>query len=266
MGPEILAPFRRTAVVDIDPGLTQLWWADGDLELEGYDAYFTVGENVALGRAPVPDGGVQWNYVPPCVDLDAWPACPPASDGAAWTTVTNWWPNGAELDGTDVDNSKRAAFEPLFGVPARVPAPLELAIGAIGDDEELELLGRNGWRVRDAEQIVATAELQRAYVQGSRGEFSAARGLYVEGRVGWLSDRTVCYLASGRPAVIQDTGAPSLLGHEGLMTFVDADSAVAALTAAESDYEHHCRAARALAEEQFAGPVVAARVLEVALA
>lgn len=259
--PEVVAAFPRTVLVDYDPGFTQLWWSRGELAVGAYDAYFTVGAGVASGRARVPDCGVRWRYTPPCVDLSAWPepSAPPA-DGA-WTTVSHWWGEWEELSGEEIDTSKRAGFEPLLDLPARTGVTLELALGGLEDEEERERLERHGWRVRDSDAVASGSQGYRSYVQASRGEFSAAKPLYVATRSGWLSERTVCYLASARPALVQDTGAGDCRG-EGLLTFTDAEDAAAKLALAERDYERHCRAARRLAEEQFSGTVVAARLLE----
>ena len=113
----------------------------------------------------------------------------------------------------------------------------------------------------------ATPERYRAYIQRSRGEFSYAKPVYVELVTGWISDRTACYLASGKPAVVQDTG-PSrfLLDAEGVFRFRTVDEAARALARVESDYDRQCRLARALAEEHFDARRVVGRVLERALA
>ena len=82
----------------------------------------------------------------------------------------------------------------------------------------------------------------------------------------WISDRTLCYLASGKPAVVQHTGKSRFLPDAaGLFRFRNLDEAAGALSAVESDYERHSRLARELAEEFDARHVVA-RVLERALA
>jgi hypothetical protein len=259
--PDIVRAFRRSVLVDIDPGLTQLWWSDGDLDLGGYDVYFTIGHRVASGLASVPDCGVKWHLTSPCVALDAWPACPPPPEESAWTTVTHWWGEWQAFAGDDFENSKRAGFAPLLELPAHVDAPLELALGTLDDDHERESLERHGWRVVDAQSVASTPEQHRLYVQRSRGEFSAAKPLYVKCATGWLSDRTVCYLASGRPAVVQDTGAADLGTGEGLLTFTDIGDAQAALDRVERNYHEHCRSARKLAEERYAGDAVAGRLL-----
>lgn len=258
--------FRRSALVDIDPGLTQLWAARGDIELDGHDVHFTIGEGIATGVASVPDCGVRWRYVAPCVALDAWPEVPAAEDGA-WTTVSHWWESGTgiELAGEWLDNSKRAGFEPLLDLPSRVGARLELALGGLDDDAERAWLETCGWRVRDAWEVTASPDRYREYVQRSRGELSAAKPAYVLMRTGWLSDRTVCYLASGRPAVVQDTGAVGTPPAAGLLLFTDAAGAAAAINRVEDDYAHHSRAARELAQERFDGREVVRALLADAL-
>ena len=120
-----------------------------------------------------------------------------------------------------------------------------------------------GWRLRDAWDVSGTPESYRAYIQRSRGEFSVAKPTYVQLASGWISDRTVCYLASGKPAVVQYTGPSRYLPEaEGLFRFKSMDEALRGLAQAESDYERQCRQARALAEEHFDGRRVAARVVE----
>jgi hypothetical protein len=82
----------------------------------------------------------------------------------------------------------------------------------------------------------------------------------------WISDRTLCYLASGKPAVVQHTGASRFLPDaEGLFRFRSLEEAARALSTAESDYERYGRLARALAEEYFDAHKVVGRVLERAL-
>jgi hypothetical protein len=92
----------------------------------------------------------------------------------------------------------------------------------------------------------------RRYVQGSGAEFSVAQGIYVETQSGWFSDRTVRYLASGKPALVQDTGfGRNYPVSEGLVAFSTPEQAIAGAERIWRDYEEHCRAARTLAEEYF---------------
>jgi glycosyltransferase involved in cell wall biosynthesis len=114
--------------------------------------------------------------------------------------------------------------------------------------------------------VTATPQDYAAYIRSSRGEFSCAKPSCFLLQNAWISDRTVCYLASGKPAVVEHTGPSRYLPDaEGLLRFRDLDEAAAMLEAAESDYERHSRAARALAEEHFDARKVVTRVLEKAL-
>src|SRR5689334_21678909 len=72
----IVRRFRRSALIDIDPGLLQIWMTNGNLHVARYDLDFTIGETVGTRSARFPDAGRRWLYTPPCVDLEWWPACP----------------------------------------------------------------------------------------------------------------------------------------------------------------------------------------------
>jgi hypothetical protein len=86
----------------------------------------------------------------------------------------------------------------------------------------------------------------------------------VESRGGWFSDRSICYLASGRPVLAQDTGfSRSHPVGEGLLAFQTLDEAVAGVEEIAAHYPRHCRAARAMAEAQFESGKVLTRLLEV---
>lgn len=264
----VVSRFRRTALVDLDPGLLQIGMSRGDLAVERHDAYFTIGETVGTPRALFPDGGVRWLYTPPPAFLGAWEPLP-SEVGAAWTTVTNWWGEWIEIDGKTIDNEKRTAFLALLDLPARVPAKLELAMTP--DEHTMttdgRLLTEHGWSVRAAWETCGTLEDYRDYIRRSRGELSAAKRSCRILANAWVSDRTVCYLAAGRPAVVEHTGPSRFLPDaEGLLRFRDVDEAAAAIRAVEADPEHHARRARELAEEQFDGERVARSVLERALA
>jgi hypothetical protein len=121
--------------------------------------------------------------------------------------------------------------------------------------------------VRDAWEVCSTPDDYRSYIQGSRAEFSCAKPSCALLANAWISDRTLCYLASAKPAVVEHTGASRFLPEaEGLLRFRDMDEAVAKIEAVEADYDRHSRLARELAEEHFDGEKVLRRVLELALA
>jgi hypothetical protein len=262
-----LGRFRRTAFVDRDPGLRQIWLDAGRLDIPTHDLHFSIGETVGAGSASFPDGGRRWHHVPPPVFVPAWPMSTAGPD-AAYSTVAHWWAGTEQIaPGREVLNDKRAAFLRFAELPGRVAEPIELAVN-LGDDDwgEQAFWESRGWGVIDAWAVSSTPWAYQDFIRRSRGEFSCAKPLYVELDTAWVSDRTVCYLASGKPAIVQHTGPSSFLPDaEGLFRFSTMDDAVAAFAAVEADYEHHCRAARALAEEHFDAQTVVGSVLELAL-
>jgi hypothetical protein len=262
----VVRRFRRTAFVDTDPGTLQIWMTTGDIRLAPHDIYFTIGETVGTPAARFPDCGIRWHYTPPPVYLPEWPAVA-ADPGAPYTTVTHWWGGTFEFQGMTLSNEKRVAYLEHVLLPSRTTAQLELAV-CLGQhfEEWRSRFEPLGWRIREAWEVSDTPEHYRSYVQRSRGEFSCVKPYCVTIANGWTSDRTICYLASGKPAVVQYTGPSRFLPEaEGLFRFRSVAEAVRALETAEADYQWHCRRARALAEEFFDGQRVVARVLEQAL-
>jgi hypothetical protein len=258
---QVVERFRRSALVDVDPGLTQIWISERGMTVAPHDVYFTIGETVGQPGTLFPDCGLTWQYTPPAVFLPAWPPTP-ADSAAPYTTVTSWWGGWMDFRGENYANRKRDGFFPFLDVPRRAPVPLELAIsGAAGPD--MAMLREWGWRVADALIVAATPWDYQRYIQASRGEFSCAKPSCVRLQNAWISDRTLCYLASGKPVVVQHTGQSRFLPDaEGLFRFRDVDEAARCLEAAAADYERQCKLARALAEEYFDAKTVAGRVLE----
>lgn len=255
---QVVGRFARSALVNIDPGLLESWTAAGAIAIVPHDACFTIG-----GRTF--DATRRWIPTRPCVALDHWPVSPPA-DGAAFTTVTGWygneWVEGD--DGTPFRNDKRAGFLPFLDVPRRCAQPLELALD-LGDDPENEraTLSQKGWRLAAAPEVAGTPDLFRRYVTSSLGEFGCCKPAYARWGTGWVSDRTVCYLASGKPAVVQDTGPNPLLDDAGgVLRFATVDEAAASLEKCAADYDSYCRDARATAERHFDARKVVGDVLE----
>jgi hypothetical protein len=262
----ILAQCRRSAFIDIDPGLTQIWIANRQLVLPPHDSYFTTGETVGAFGTRFSDCGLLWQYTPPCVALDFWPICS-APAGGAYTTISHW--DGSEwvLDGGDqYDNNKRMGFLPYLELPRGVDVRLELALSLGGDERERASLENNNWVVREAASVAGTPLKYQNYIQGSRGEFSCVKPSCVRLQNAWISDRTLCYLASGKPAVVEHTGPSRFLPDaDGLLRFRSFKEARSRLHEAELKYDHHARAARALCEQHFDARRVVGRVLERAL-
>lgn len=267
LAPEVLARFRRTALVDIDPGLTQVWMTDGGLPVAPHDAYFTTGETVGMSGSDIPDCGLRWHYTPPPVHLAAWPATSPAPRGAPFTTVSNWWGEWVRLRGECFENSKAVGFADYLDLPARTSSRLELALSLADDSQRVrQMLEAKGWSVQDAWERVPTPAKYLAYIQSSRGEFSCAKPSYLRLRNAWVSDRTLCYLASGRPAVVQHTGESRILpDRAGLLRFRTPAEASEMLGIADADPAGQGRLARQLAEEHFDSVNVCRRFLERAM-
>jgi hypothetical protein len=266
--PATVARFRRSALLDIDPGLLQVWVSAGQVRLAPHSVYFTIGETVGRPTAQFPDAGLEWQYTPPCVALDWWPVTAVADD-APFTTVSHWyaeeWLEAA--DGSCYRNDKRTGFLPFLDLPERTGQRLELAVCLRGDEEERMRLEEKGWRVCEANEVAATPWGYQRYIQSSRGEFSCVKPSCIRFQNAWISDRTLCYLASGRPAVVEHTGPSRFLPDAGgLLRFHNVEEAANSLELVESDYDRQCRLARALAEEHFDGRKVVQRLLERALA
>lgn len=267
----VVERFRRTALVDIDPGLSQIWMSKQQLRIARHDRYFTTGETVGRPGSGFPDAGLVWKHTPPCVALEWWPPCL-APAVAPFTTVSQWYTDEWVEDAEGLfSNDKRTGFLPFLDLPHHTDQPLELALcltwineteRTILRDEEATLRER-GWRVRQAHDVTSTPWDYQRYIQQSRGEFSCAKPSCVRLQNAWISDRTLCYLASGKPAVVQHTGPSTFLPESaGLFRFHTVEEAARCLDRAVADYERHCRLARALAEEHFDAKRIVQSVLE----
>jgi hypothetical protein len=244
----------RRLYLDVDPGFTQLWQEEEgiDMRLGGYDAYATVGLGFDRPGRTVPDCGRDWIPTPPPVVLEEWPwsDTPERFD---YTTIANFRGYGSITANGRFYGQKAHSLRRIVELPRRSGRRFTLAL-AIDPAErnDLEALRENGWRLVLPSAVAASPADYRRFVRTSRGELGVAKSGYVEGRCGWFSDRSVCYLASGRPVMAQDTGFRELLPvGEGLFAWDDIDGIEAALEALDADYGRERRAARALAEEYF---------------
>jgi hypothetical protein len=268
LGRDLVSRARRSALVDIDPGLLQHWIGEGLIAPAAHDVYFTTGETVGTPSDPNGDCGIQWVRIRPPVALEAWPySYDPHAE--AFTTISSWWGERDYVRAGDgyYDNTKRAGFLEFADLPQHSDQPLEIALFLADTDEpERRSLEERGWRVRHSREIAGTPEDYRAYVQRSRGEFSWAKASCMRFANAWVSDRTLCYLASGKPVVVQHTGPSAVLPDgEGMFRFRTLAEAARALEAVNADYERQCRLARRLAEENFDADVIVGGMLERAL-
>jgi hypothetical protein len=252
----------RKVLIDSDPGWNHFrnfpkWDANpnwqGSHGYRAHDFFFTYAERIGRPDCVLPDFGLKWQPTRPPVVLDCWAAAPP---GAKWTTVMTWNNFQETIQHNGVTyGTKELEFHKIETLPTRVAAKLELAVG--GASAPREHFRALGWDVTESENISRTAEEYRRYLQGSRGEFSVAKNVYVATRCGWFSCRSVCYLAAGLPVVVQDTGFSEFIPTgEGLFAFSNLDKAAHGIETVEKNYARHQRAARELARTQFASDVV----------
>ena len=253
----------RRAYIDIDPGFTQIWAHDIDMALERHNFFFTVGQNVGRPEFKIPTLGIDWQTILPPVVLNLWPAhiderC------QRFSTIADWRGSQEAAFQGEYYGGKRDEFARILRVPSETKQRMEIAL-CIGqyDHEDLGLLSQHGWHVRDPYSHAGDPHSYREFIQYSRAEFSVAKTGYVKSNSGWISDRTACYLASGKPALVQSTGfEPRLPTAKGLLTFRTFEEAVAGIDVINSDYLSHCHAARQIAEERFNSDIVLSSVIE----
>lgn len=258
---------------DDDPGFTQFWHAAGHAgaRLDGHDFFFSLGANIGATDCPIPTGGLTWRPTRPPVVLEDWPnrtaqgAKPDAaSPFNRFTTVASWrGAYGPVQHGGKTYGLKAHEFRKFIEMPGRTGHTFEIALHIHpADQRDLKALRAHGWTIADPKQAAGTTDGFRRYVQDSAAEFSVAQGIYVDTNSGWFSDRTVRYLASGRPALVQETGfSRHLPTGEGLISFRNMDEAVEGAHDIVRNYEQHCRAARRVAEEYFASDRVIRELL-----
>ena len=261
--PELLAASRRRVFLDIDPGFGQVWRELGLADVfEGHDDFVTVGLNVGSEGCGVPTCGLRWLTIPHPVVLER---CPVVEGGGGFTSVGSWRGPYDRLEYRGRSLGQRAhEFRRFAALPSRVEAPFRVALEIDESDEaDRALLRDNGWQLADPQQVAGSPAAYLRFVQGSLAELTVAKGIYVELQSGWLGDRTACYLASGKPALVQDTG---LAAHyplgEGLLAFSSFDEAVDGARRILDEYPVHAGAARRLAETEFDSRLVLPRLLE----
>jgi hypothetical protein len=252
--------------IDLDPVFTQIRHLTDAAARERalqHTCFFTVGENIDGGRSTVPDDNLPWQRTRQPVVLDFWPVTP-ARPSRVFTTVM-LWDSYAPVDHNGVRyGMKSASFAPYFELPERVGPVLELAVG--GDTAPRQTLCDKGWRIRDSTAETVDPWTYQDYIQSSRGEFSIAKHGYVISRSGWFSDRSLAYLASARPVILQETGFSDWLPTGlGVIPFSTLDEAVDAVHETIGRYEIHCHAARTLAAEYFDAFKVLPRMIESAM-
>jgi hypothetical protein len=249
-----LASVRPRVLIDLDPGFSQLWAMEASsIEdvLGRHDLYFTVGSNIGTTRSSLPTLGIDWRPIWNPVITEWWkPGAPRKSD--RFTTIAGLWLNGYQpFDGV-MWGPKAEELRRFVRLPMLAGEPVEIALESGSGDELVGELAQNGWRLESADAVASTAESYREYITDSAGEFSCAKGLYVGSKSGWFSDRSACFLAAGRPVVIQDTGIQEVLPTgAGLFPVATVEQAADAIRRIRMDYERQSTIARQIALDHF---------------
>jgi hypothetical protein len=257
---------RRRIFIDSDPGFTQFSLANGDGELTETIArcerLFTIGQQIGTDDCTIPTLDRTWGKTMFPVLLSRWPAVKD-SDAKYFTSIMQWQSyKDVAYNGHRYGN-KASEFPKFIDLPTATKQPFLLALTG-GQPQEL---ASYGWYVTEGWVASRTPHVYQHFIQSSRAEFGVAKHGYVQTRGGWFSDRSICYLASGKPILIQDTGQSDWLPTgEGVLTFGDRVDALSGIEKINADYEHHCSMARALAEEYFASGAVLTSLLEDAFA
>jgi Glycosyl transferases group 1 len=243
----------RLVFIDSDPVFTQVKLARGQVDfqrsVDAHDIHFSFGE---AHSARIPATGHDWLPTRQPVLLDEWAI--DSAVGERFTTVMNWTSyNPVEFEGVSY-GQKDIEFRRFLDLPSAVdPIQLEVAMSP-GKNQQapLQLLRHRGWRIVDPSEVCPDLDSYRRYITTSRGEWSVAKHGYVIGSPGWFSCRSACYLAAGRPVVVEDTGLESVVPTGvGVLTFSTLEEAADALRAVNGDIERHARAAREIAAEYF---------------
>jgi hypothetical protein len=239
--------------LDLDPGFNQLWHLSAiDVGFDGHTHFATIGLGLGGPDCPIPTCGLAWIATRQPIVLSEWPPTERVAFDA-FTTVGNWRGYGSITHDGVFYGQKAHALRQFITLPRKSRQSFLLAL-AIHPDEtnDLARLATEGWQLVDPARVAGTPDQYRSFIQASIGEFGIAKSGYATARCGWFSDRSICYLASGRPVVAQETGFSRFLPtDEGLFAFETEDDVLSAVDAIAGDYARQARAARRVAEEYF---------------
>jgi len=277
MIPDHLSPTCVKVFVDTDPGFNQIVFSEKPAWSENverwcalvrnHDRYFTYAENIHSPNCRIPKLDFCWKTTRMPVVIELWQPIAKIQPRAEtpWTTIMTWNAFKGKLLYKGVEfESKGSEFMKLINLPRYTELRFKTAVGGV--TAPLGQLARHGWDVVDGPQITRTPGQYREFIACSRGEISPAKHVYVAMRSGWFSSRSACYLAAGRPVVVQDTGFKGVLPTgKGVLAFSNLEEAIADIEMVEGDYATHAKAARRLAEEHFNSKLVLSRLIEESL-
>ena len=286
--PEKYRQVKKLVYIDTDPVFTQIRAAEGDADfrsrVDAHDLHFTFGE--CLGK-DLPDTGHYWHPIRQPIVLGEWLSAVPHRN--TFTTIMNWTSYEVITYCGRTYGQKDVEFVKFANLPRKVlpTTTLEVALhkaltwppnyeytmhencGFMQNGEKPtphEILKRLGWHIVDPLQVCPDFSSYRRYIQASKGEWSVAKNAYVDGKSGWFSCRSACYLAASRPVIVQDTGFSHVLPvGEGIISFNTLDEAEAGIREVEGNYHRHAKAAQDIAEAYFDSDKVLNRLLDIAI-
>lgn len=255
---DLLGERMTKGYLDVDPGFTQLWveTCGTDMNFAGHDVFFTVGSNFRSPNLRLPRTPQEWIPLVPPVPGDYWRERLAAAGGApagdAWTTVSHWYGYSDLMWEGQTYGGKRASLSALSALPKMTGHPFAIASDLQPGWEDYDAYVGGGWRLLPSSEICRDVPSYLRFIAESRGEIGVAKVGYVVSRGGWISDRSVIYLALGRPVVLQDTGWPEVVApRPGLLPFDHAAGAAERIAEAEKNYPAQSSGARELADTVF---------------
>ena len=247
----------RALVIDTDPVFTQLKMSEGDW-LTNYYRQFThvatFGRLIGTEHSPLPTHGFDWIPTNQPISMKHWPTSTVPSGGLL-TTVGKWEHTRdrvVEFAGKRFASDKSSEYEKLIDLPSRAGTPIEMRMVAL-DALSKSRFEQGGWTFGDPVAATISCRVYQDYIRNSLGELTVAKSIYGGIPSGWFSDRSACFLASGRPVITQYSGYEKWIQTEGagLLGFSNADQAAEAVRSVAANPQRHGSAARRIAERHF---------------
>lgn len=262
---ELTGGIPRRVYLDLDPAFNQLWHSSQtcDMRFGGHTHFVTIGLAIGQSECPVPTCDLSWITTLQPIVLPFWPVAERITHDVL-TTVGNWRSYGSIAHQGTFYGQKAHSLRRFITLPTLTDEKFTLAL-AIAPEEQRDLaaMAENGWRLLDPADVAGTPDDYQRFIQGSRAEFGIAKSGYVTSRCGWFSDRSLCYLASGRPVLAEETGFSDFIPvGDGLFAFETIEEILAAIGELRADYARHSRAARDIAESLFNSDLVLSRLLD----
>ena len=239
--------------IDTDPAFTQVKNLTDDKAMslaKAHTHFYSFAENIGKPFCTIPDDGFNWQPTRQPVFLPAW-KIDAANKSAKWTTIMQWDSYKEQLYNGARYGMKSLSFGEFIKVPGLIPGEqFELAIGsATAPKIELE---NYGWHIISSLIVTQTAAAYQEYISLSKAEWSVAKHGYVATKSGWFSERSTCYLATGKPVLVQDTGfTENIQTGKGIFTFSSIEDIVENVNRIITDYDIHCVNARKMIGEYF---------------